>query len=199
MIPLHACNGIGECPLYYFEEPPTMLNCSPYQYVSANRQEFRLRVVCSAKKNIGSSVNDSFDLTWYWRRASDETVENLGPVDRKQDTEYFERIDMSGAVNLSTPDISEGFAGEYWCQVVIANNSGQFMTIESNSLTVLRPENYTGLSFCNDVQLVNSSKCALVTSSISTSQPEATPSPSKLGHMTVSSINKTGGVVIPIL
>ena len=32
--------------------------------------------------------------------------------------------------------------GEYWCQAVVTNSSGQYLVIESNVLMVLRPEDY---------------------------------------------------------
>ena len=78
-------------------------------------------------------------------------VENLGAGTGKQETTNSERIDLQRITNLNEAPFSEEMPGEYWCQAVIANSSGKYLATRSNVLTVLRPENYTGLSACNSV------------------------------------------------
>ena len=86
--------------------------------------------------------------------------------------------------------------GEYWCQAMITNSSGQYLTIESNVLTVLRPENYTGLSVCTSVQSIDLETCAVILSSSSPSQPEVAPSSCLMSEQVKNSaLYFTGSVV----
>ena len=64
--------------------------------------------------------------------------------------------------------------GEYWCQAIVANSSGQYLATESNILTVLRPEDYDGVSVCNNIQSVVLQKCAVVSSNGYSSQSSVT-------------------------
>ena len=152
-------NLVGQCPLYYVGQPPTTLNCSPYDQTSPDRQ-FRLRLVCGAIKNGSSEFIDSFDLSWYRRRFSDGIVENLGQGNDKQENSNYVRIVLSGIVGLNLAPFNEEMPGQYWCQAAVSNSSGQYLTIESNVLTVLSPEDYVGLGVCSDPQHVTSMKCA---------------------------------------
>ena len=52
--------------------------------------------------------------------------------------------------------------GGYWSQAVVTNSSRQYLVIESNVLTVLRPEDYVGLSVCSRMQSVDLQKCAVI-------------------------------------
>ena len=108
----------------------------------------------------GSNEIDSYDLFWYRERSCDGLVENLGPGSGEIETTNSERIMLQGIANLNNAPFSEEMPGEYWCQAVITNSSGKYLATRSNVLTVLRPENYTGLSVCSSVQFTDASKCA---------------------------------------
>ena len=170
----------GQCPLVYQMEPPATLECSPYDNTSPD-QAFRLKLVCTVTSNnelISHYGIDSFDLSWYRRRCSDAQVENLGSGDNKQEfgSGSTQKMFLSGIAGLSLAPFSEEMPGEYWCQAVVTNSSGQYLTIESNVLTVFRPEHYAGLDVCDIALSVGSQKCAAITSNSSPSLPQASPS-----------------------
>ena len=80
-------------------------------------------------------------------------VEDLGPGTYSSGSSNFvKRIIMTGISGLSNAPFSEEMPGDYWCQAVITNSSGQYLLTESNVLMVLIPENYTGMSVCKGVQ-----------------------------------------------
>ena len=156
------------CSLTYVVQPPTMLGCSPYDNSNQDRK-VRLRISCSAMKN-GSNNVASFDLIWYRRRSCDEIVENLGPGER-QDALNTSRTDLTVVNYQSGDSFSEEIPGEYWCQAVIANSTGQYLATESNVLRLLPPENYTGLDVCSTPQSISSSKCAYPLTSFTCAAP----------------------------
>ena len=84
-------------------------------------------------------------------------VENLGTGTGQQETTNSERIVLQGIANLNQAPFSEEMPGEYWCQAVITNSSGQYLATRSNVLTVLRPENYTGLAVCSGLPSTSTS------------------------------------------
>ena len=108
----------------------------------------------------GKSGIDSSDLFWYRKRSCDGMVENLGPGTGKQEATNAEKIHLLGIANLNQAPFSEEMPGEYWCQAVITNSSGQYLATRSNVLTVLRPENYTGLAVCSSVPYTSAVMCA---------------------------------------
>ena len=127
-----------------------LISCSPYDNTSSELN-FRLTSACGAVNN-GSSDIDCFDLSWYWRRSRDGMVENSGPgTTDKQKIGDSTRIVLSGVIGLSDAPFSEEMLGEYWCQAVVTNRSGQYLAYKSNVLTVLRSESYSGFTVCSSV------------------------------------------------
>ena len=126
----------------------------------------------------GSSNIDSFDLSWYRRRSNDGMVENLGPGDMRQEHTDTESIVLSGITGLNLAAFSEDMPGDYWCQVEVTNSSGQFPLARSNILTLLRPEDYPGLSVCSGVHSVGTHTCADITQLPSPLTTSFLPNPS---------------------
>ena len=98
-------------------------------------------------------------------------VENLNPGRDKVENMKGERIFLE-EIEMSNPgSFSEEIPGEYWCQAVISNSSGQYLATRSNVLTVLRPEDYIGLAVCSSVISTSNSTCAYPPASSTCTEP----------------------------
>ena len=152
---LLLCSADDHCVLQYEEQPLTDLECSPYTF-STSPPTWILKTSCAATLNNGSF--DSFVLYWYRKSNNDSTIENLGQGIRSG-TQLSQRIVLDEIPFLNNASFSEDMTGEYWCQAVAINTSGDYLFPKSNVLTVYGPSNYTTLNVCVGVISNSTSEC----------------------------------------
>ena len=152
---LLLCSADDHCVLQYEEQPLTDLECSPYNF-STSPPTWILKTACAATLKNGSF--DSFALYWYRKSNNDSTIENLGQG-IYSGTQLSKRIVLDEIPFLSNASFSEDVTGEYWCQAVATNSSGDYLFTKSNVLTVYRPNNYATLNVCVGVISNTASKC----------------------------------------
>ena len=146
----------SQCVQIYIEQPLSNLDCSPYDNKLLT---WRLMLACTVKR-MEMDVSDGFDVFWYRKRTCDGVVQNLGTGTELPMGTLFKRIVLTEITGLSNVTFSEEMPGEYWCQAVTTNSSRMYVLTESDTLTVLRPDNYTGLKECVDIQSQFVGKCA---------------------------------------
>lgn len=155
------CSADDQCILQYVEQPSTILECNPYN-LSTPSPTWILKTACEAMVKFvhNASYLDQFDLYWYRKSSSNSYIENLGQG-IPSETQLSKRIILDNISLLNNACFSENMPGEYWCQAVAANSSGEYVLTKSNVLTISGPEDYASLNTCVGIISSNSRKCAI--------------------------------------
>ena len=137
------------------EQPPSRLHCNPYNRlttvcrVEGPPQKFSimwLRDGTGEFEGGGMEVRRSSRHIRVHQTNSNYTTE-VGQVE-------FVRV----ASRLSISPVREEDAGQYWCQVLLAN--GTLLTERSNTLTLSTEEAYNSFAPCKNVNSITQRDCA---------------------------------------
>lgn len=120
--------------LHYIEQPPKELQCNPY-YSNATWIPSLLCIVAAEITTI----------QWY-HNSTDGDITKLNSTNTRSGARE-NVLTITQFTGLVSKEFNETLVGNYYCQVTNSNN----VTILSNILTVLPPENYTNLPQCPSI------------------------------------------------
>ena len=142
---LNLILGLLECEYRFTRQPPTALNCTPYDSVN------RLALACSAE----GPNTPTFSVIWFRRRNNgDEEVLQDSQQRVKIDVQVTSDVDGTAqstrrSSRLALRELNEmNDVGQYWCQVRLEN--GTLFQEKSNTLSLNDEEQYLGLRPCEE-------------------------------------------------
>lgn len=145
-----VCTG-HECNYRYTRQPPTELNCNPYDVIN------RLVLTCS----VEGPNTPSFSIIWLRRTdisLRDEELQNSQP---RVDIDTAQTIPAQFTRHSSRLTLSEldeiGDVGQYWCQVRLEN--GTVFQKRSSNLTLRLADSYRLLSRCTGSSVTDNRSC----------------------------------------
>ena len=142
---LNLILGLLECEYRFTRQPPTALNCTPYDSVN------RLALACSAE----GPNTPTFSVIWFRRRNNgDEEVLQDSQQRVKIDVQVTSDVDGTAqstrrSSRLALRELNEmNDVGQYWCQVRLEN--GTLFQEKSNTLSLNDEEQYVDLRPCEE-------------------------------------------------
>ena len=143
-----------ECSYRYTRQPPTELNCNPYDVIN------RLVLICSAE----GPNTPSFSIIWLRRTDNSLRDEELQSSQPRVDIDTAQTIPAQFIRHSSRLTLSEldeiGDAGQYWCQVRLEN--GTVFQERSSNLTLKPADSYRLFSRCTGSSVTDKRSCLRV-------------------------------------
>ena len=152
-------SSLLDCFYEYLRQPPTELDCNPYN---------GMRVECEVLAPV--SVGVDVEIQWFYN--DEQIMLDSFPVGTDITDEVDDNIRTSTLV--FTSDLTDTYRGNYHCQIVVNGN----FTAPSQSLSLVDEETYIILptQFC-PVQAVDTRKCAGSRATIAPPSPSTTTQP----------------------
>ena len=173
----------NKCLLEFFDEPPTHLNCTPYdgsedENEGENDGEndgegdgesdgesdgeddsdevWKLRLACEVRIPVGSGPVQ-YEVHWFQRNNESKIIDHGKP-------EWFQKTSKAERVLFGTNWFNQKFTaamlGDYWCQAILTDRQPLVYLSKSNILTVREPDYYnSSLPTCSDIQYIRKSRC----------------------------------------
>ena len=143
-----------ECSLVFSEEPPSQLNCRPYD----DNDNWRLRTACEVRIPV---LQDFIEYEVHWFQKRNDTVIDHGRMGVKKSS-TVERVAFGG--NWINQKFSQNMTGDYWCQAILTGEQQHVFLPLSNILSIGEPHTYNrGLATCSSLHFIRKRRCILST------------------------------------
>ena len=161
----------NKCLLEFFDEPPTHLNCTPYddsEYENEGENDgegdgegdsgkvWQLRLACETRVPVGSDPVQ-YEVHWFQRNNEGKIIDH-GRQEYFQKSYNAERVQFG--LNWYNKKFTAAMLGDYWCQAILTDRQPLVYLSKSNILTVREPNYYnSSLPTCFDIQFIRKHRC----------------------------------------
>jgi hypothetical protein len=147
--------GRTQCSTFQFiEQPPQEFDCNPFDPLVAPTPVWRLTTSCTAERISGSQT---FDVHWFHKNSTGE-IRDLRrpefwiPGETREEVRFGDHL-------VNDPFIPD-MIGEYWCQVIVTDQTPNVLLGISNVFTIRDVASYGSTKRCTGRQIVTETKCA---------------------------------------
>lgn len=141
-----------ECSLIFSEEPPSQLDCRPFD----DDNNWRLRIVCEVRIPVSQGLIE-YEVHWFQRR-NDSLIDHGRMEVQKSNT--VERVAFG--ISWINKQFTNDMIGEYWCQAILTGQQPQILLPISNTVTIREPNSYNrDISTCTGPQFIRQQRCIL--------------------------------------
>lgn len=143
--------GHRDCLLEFTEEPPSNLNCRPFD----NDNRWNLRLACEVRITTTHELVQ-YEVHWFQRKRNGTIIDH--GREELQKSRTVERVAFG--LNWINQQFVQNMTGDFWCQAILTNQHLNNTLPKSTILSIREPTTYsTNLTTCSGIHFIREQRC----------------------------------------